>query len=96
MPQDMTSTSPKFNRSIIMQAAWSHYQACFSRMSFNRELFAVCLILGGRPVIAGTRITVRAIKSFGRAGFSVDHILQEYPKLTRDQIKAALSYEDKG
>jgi uncharacterized protein (DUF433 family) len=40
------------------------------------------------PVIAGTRIPVRAIQRFLADGFSVDTILQEYPTLTRQDIEA--------
>jgi uncharacterized protein (DUF433 family) len=43
------------------------------------------------PVVAGTRIPVRAIKSFADAGYSVAQILAEYPTLTEADITTALS-----
>jgi uncharacterized protein (DUF433 family) len=49
-------------------------------------------ILGGNPVIAGTRIPVRAIKSFDKAGFTPTEIRDEYPGLTLADIDAALEY----
>jgi uncharacterized protein (DUF433 family) len=44
------------------------------------------------PVIAGTRIRVRAIKRFHEAGYTVDQIMQEYPDLTEEDVRAALEY----
>ena len=48
-----------------------------------------------KPVIAGTRIPVEAIKSFSEAGYSVKRIIAEYPTLTAADIEAALAYKDK-
>lgn len=44
------------------------------------------------PVLAGTRISVNAIKEFARAGYSAQQIIREYPDLTEADIAAALSY----
>lgn len=49
-------------------------------------------VLGGRPVIAGTRVPVSAIKEFAKAGYAVSQIRQEYPSLTADDINAAIKY----
>ena len=43
-------------------------------------------------VVAGTRVPTEAIWNFHRAGFSTDAIVREYPRLTRDDIKAALEF----
>jgi uncharacterized protein (DUF433 family) len=52
-------------------------------------------IVGKRPVIAGTRIPVSAIKAFGEAGYSIKQIIQQYPILTEDDVRAALAYSSK-
>ena len=44
--------------------------------------------------IEGTRIPVATIKRYSEARFSVSEILEEYPSLTKKDIKAALSYEE--
>jgi len=49
-------------------------------------------ILGGKPVIAGTRISVELILDRITAGMSVKDILKDYPHLTAKQIQAAVSY----
>lgn len=47
------------------------------------------------PVIAGTRIPIAAIRRYQEAGYSVQHILSEYPTLTEEDVKAALSYQER-
>lgn len=49
-------------------------------------------ILGGKPVIAGTRIGVDLILEKLSDGSSIDDILNDYPHLTRAQVVAALAY----
>jgi uncharacterized protein (DUF433 family) len=49
-------------------------------------------VCNGRPVIRGTRITVQTVLEFLAAGDSVEDVLEEYPKLTRADVRACLSY----
>jgi uncharacterized protein (DUF433 family) len=44
------------------------------------------------PVVAGTRIPVRAVKHYIEDGFSDEHILAEYPSLTKADIEAVRKY----
>jgi uncharacterized protein (DUF433 family) len=46
-----------------------------------------------RPVIAGTRIPVDAIRSFARAGYSPEAIVKQYPSIAVEDVRAALEYE---
>lgn len=52
-------------------------------------------ILGGKPVIAGTRISVELILDRLAMGMSEKEILQDYPHLTAKQIQAAVAYTKK-
>ena len=52
-------------------------------------------ILGGKPIIKGTRISVQFILELLGAEMSVDEILAEYPHLQREDILAALDYAAK-
>ncbi len=47
-------------------------------------------ILGGKPVIQGTRIPVDLLLELVDAGFSVDDILSEYPHLRREDVLTVL------
>ena len=49
-------------------------------------------ILGGKPIIAGTRISVQLVLEKLRDGWTIDELLDDYPRLTREQIVAALRY----
>ncbi len=49
-------------------------------------------ICHGRTRIRGTRIMVSVILDNLAAGLSVDDILESYPSLDRDDIKAAIFY----
>lgn len=49
-------------------------------------------ILGGEPVIAGTRTPVRAIVELWRQGIAPELIPQQLPHLTLAQVFDALSY----
>ena len=46
----------------------------------------------GKPVIAGTRITVESILERLAAGESMDQIIQAHPRLTRESFLAALDF----
>jgi uncharacterized protein (DUF433 family) len=49
-------------------------------------------VMMGKPVIAGTRITVELILEKLAAGETVDEILEAHPRLTRESVVAALKY----
>lgn len=49
-------------------------------------------ILGGKPILQGTRMTVEFILELLASGMTADEIVQEYSRLTQGDIRAALSY----
>lgn len=49
-------------------------------------------ILGGKPIIAGTRIPVRLIIDHLAEGYMPEEIVIEYPVLTRADIQAATRF----
>jgi uncharacterized protein (DUF433 family) len=52
-------------------------------------------ILGGKPVIKGTRIPVYLILELLSAGYDFKRIIKAYPSLTQADIKAAIDYAAK-
>ncbi|HEY6974675.1 MAG TPA: DUF433 domain-containing protein [Chitinophagaceae bacterium] len=46
----------------------------------------------GKPCIKGTRITVSDILGWLASGMSHEEILEDYPSLKEEHIKAALSF----
>lgn len=49
-------------------------------------------VMMGKPVIAGTRITVELILEKLAAGETVEDILHAHPRLTRDHVQAAIAF----
>jgi uncharacterized protein (DUF433 family) len=49
-------------------------------------------IMMGKPVIAGTRVTVELILEKLAAGETYEEILEAHPRLTREAIQAALAF----
>lgn len=49
-------------------------------------------ICNGRPIVRGTRITVQTVVEFLAAGDSMDEVLEEYPSLSREDVKACLQW----
>lgn len=49
-------------------------------------------ILMGKPVIAGTRITVELILEKLSAGETIEQIVEAHPRLTREGVLAALNF----
>lgn len=52
-------------------------------------------IMVGKPVIKGTRLTVERILGLLAQGMSIDDILVEYNKLTKEDIFACLAFAQK-
>ena len=49
-------------------------------------------VMMGKPVIAGTRITVEVILEKLAAGESIEQIIEAHPRLTPEAIRDALAF----
>ena len=52
-------------------------------------------VMMGKPVIAGTRITVESILEKLGAGESTEQIIASHPRLTKEAVLAATSRESR-
>ncbi len=50
------------------------------------------LVMLGKPVVQGTRITVEMILRKMGAGESIEQLLDAHPRLTREAVLAALDF----
>lgn len=57
-----------------------------SRITFKPD------VMGGKPTIRGMRITVGTIVGLVASGYTINHILNEYPYLEEEDIRQALTY----
>ena len=49
-------------------------------------------VMAGKPIIAGTRITVELVLEKLASGDSISDILDAYPQLTREGVEAAIEF----
>ena len=52
-------------------------------------------VMLGKPVIAGTRITVESILERLAAGESIEQVVESHPRLTQEGVRAAIGYAAK-
>ncbi len=74
-----------------------HVQCCvegspMATHPISAKIIADPNILAGKPIIAGTRISVQLVLEKLRDGWTIEDLLDDYPHLTREQIIAALAY----
>lgn len=51
-------------------------------------------VVGNAPVIAGTRVPVAAVREFLRAGATPAGVVEEYPLLTEDDVRAVMALDE--
>jgi uncharacterized protein (DUF433 family) len=61
-------------------------------MDRNERIVVDPKILVGKPLIRGTRISVEFIVDLLAAGWSHGQILESYPHISEDDIRACLAY----
>ncbi|MXZ01406.1 DUF433 domain-containing protein [Candidatus Poribacteria bacterium] len=49
-------------------------------------------ILGGKPIVEGTRLSVEHILGLLVSGMSHEEIIADYPELSEESIRAVLAY----
>ncbi len=61
-------------------------------MNWRDHIYSDPAILGGKPVIRGTRISVELVLERLSDGWSEDDLLRSYPHITREQVRSALAF----
>ena len=79
--------------------AISSEAAMFEPNSIDRQPRAyVCCdaaILGGAPIVAGTRVPAATIVAYLRDGYLASEILDDFPSLPADSIEAVETWADR-
>ena len=60
--------------------------------NLSKRIIANPKILGGKPIIRGTQISVEFILELLASGAATSEILRDYPYLKTNDIKACLEY----
>ena len=61
-------------------------------MNYEERIIRDPQICGGEPVIKDTRVTLRTVLSSLAEGATVAEILTDFPSLTEEDIRAAISF----
>ena len=61
-------------------------------MDWRSRIVADTNVLGGKPVIKGTRISVELVMDLLATGYTPSQIRQQFDHLTLDDIHACLAY----
>ena len=69
-----------------MRPAAMQDEALLNRITADPEIF------GGKPIVRGMRISVELILSLLAQGQTVEAILDDYPELEPDDVRACLAY----
>lgn len=64
----------------------------YCNMNWQEHIISDSNILLGKPVIKGTRITVELILELLSSGWSEKQILESYPTITSESLKAVFAY----
>lgn len=49
-------------------------------------------VLAGKPALRGTRISVEHVINLMASGWTEEQIIQNYPRITRENLQAVFSY----
>ena len=61
-------------------------------MIWQNHIISDGQVLLGKPILKGTRISVELILELFEAGWTEKQILESYPSLTTDSIRAVFAY----
>ena len=61
-------------------------------MNWKEHISIDPAVRSGKPCVKGTRITVFDVLEYLAGGMSEDEILADFPSLTREDIRACLSF----
>jgi len=60
-------------------------------MNYRRRIVRHPKLCGGEPVLKGTRVTLRTVLASLAEGATVQEVLEDFPTLTEDDVRAAIA-----
>lgn len=61
-------------------------------MRFSSAILSSAQVLNGKPCLRGMRIAVYDVLDYLASGMTEAEILEDFPELTRDDIRASLAF----
>jgi uncharacterized protein (DUF433 family) len=79
-----------WDTSEVTEASMTDERALLDRISVDPE------VMVGKPVVRGTRVPVELVLGFLSAHPDLGELLQAYPHLSVDDVKACLAFSRRG
>ncbi|MEM6320010.1 MAG: DUF433 domain-containing protein [Bacteroidota bacterium] len=61
-------------------------------LDWQKHITSDASILLGKPIIRGTRISVEFVLERLATGWTIEQLMENYPRLTNDHIRAIYAY----
>ncbi|NIV14756.1 MAG: DUF433 domain-containing protein, partial [Aliifodinibius sp.] len=61
-------------------------------MNWQKYIHSDPKILGGKPVVKGTRLSIEFILALFAEGWSKEEVLKNYPSLTHESLQAVFAF----
>lgn len=61
-------------------------------MNYNARIVRDPQIVGGEPVLKGTRVTLRTVLASLAEGATPEEILKDFPTLSMEDVRAAIAF----
>ncbi|GJM41399.1 MAG: hypothetical protein DHS20C20_16810 [Ardenticatenaceae bacterium] len=61
-------------------------------MDWQKHIHSDSETLNGKPVVIGTRLSVEFLLNLFAAGWTEQQVLENYPTLTQESLRAAFAY----
>lgn len=80
-------------RVFLLQSLMSEMTNCINDfMDYRSFIVRDSKICGGQPVVRGTRVPVRTVLASLAEGASTEEILESFPTLTEEAIRAVIAF----
>ena len=63
-----------------------------SAMNYQERIVRDPHVVGGEPVLRGTRVTLRTVLASLAEGATITEILADFPTLTEEDVRAAIAF----
>jgi uncharacterized protein (DUF433 family) len=63
-----------------------------SRIRWDDHIDSAPDVMGGKPIVRGTRLSVEFILGLFAAGWTQEQVLENYPALTPEALRAVFTY----
>ena len=83
---------PQLSRSVRPPATSEHRATMGSAMNYQERIVRDPHVIGGEPVLRGTRVTLKTVLASLAEGATTGEILADFPTLSEEDVRAAIAF----